>query len=112
MHKFRVAVVIIFLVAVQAAAEQSTTIGKTADTYLTTQEKQGRFSGSVLIAKGDKVLLRKGYGQADYEHGIPNTPQTIFRIGSTTKIFTAFSILQLEERGFAQRERPGFQVRG
>jgi CubicO group peptidase (beta-lactamase class C family) len=106
MHKFRVAIVIIFLAAVQSVAGQPTTIGKTADKYLTTLEKQGRFSGSILIAKGDKVLLRKGYGQADYEQGIANKPETIFRIGSITKMFTAFSILQLEERGLLSMNDP------
>ena len=38
-------------------------IGTQADTYLTAWANQGRFSGAVLIAKGDKVLLRKGYGE-------------------------------------------------
>src|SRR6185437_8644727 len=36
-------------------------IGAQADAYLTAWANQGRFSGVVLIAKGDKVLLRKGY---------------------------------------------------
>ena len=38
-------------------------IGAQADAYLTAWANQGRFSGAVLIAKGDKVLLRKGYGE-------------------------------------------------
>ena len=67
--------------------------------YLTAWANQGRFSGAVLIAKGDKVLLRKGYGNANYELNVANTPETVFRIGSITKSFTALSILQLEEKG-------------
>ena len=74
-------------------------IGSQADAYLTAWAEQGRFSGAVLIAKGDKVLLRKGYGKANYELNIANTPETVFRIGSITKSFTALSILQLEEKG-------------
>ncbi len=70
-----------------------------ADAYLTTWANQGRFSGVVLIAKDGKVVLRKGYGMANFELSTPNTPETVFRIGSITKMFTAFSILQLEERG-------------
>lgn len=57
------------------------------------------FSGAILIAQEGKVLVSKGYGMANYEHDVPNTPQTIFRIGSVTKQFTATAIMQLEERG-------------
>jgi CubicO group peptidase (beta-lactamase class C family) len=70
-----------------------------ADQYLTAWANQGRFSGAVLIAKGDKILLRKGYGKANFELNVANTPEMTFRIGSITKMFTAFSILQLEEQG-------------
>ena len=60
---------------------------------------QGRFMGTVLVARGDEVLLRKGYGFADLEENIPNAPSTKFRLGSLTKQFTAASILLLQERG-------------
>ena len=58
-----------------------------------------QFMGSVLVARGDQVLLSKGYGSANLEWGIPDTPSTKFRLGSVTKQFTAASILLLEERG-------------
>jgi CubicO group peptidase (beta-lactamase class C family) len=58
-----------------------------------------KFMGTVLIAKGDKILFDKGYGFANLEWRIPNTPDTKFRLGSVTKQFTAASILLLEERG-------------
>ena len=74
-------------------------VASNADQYLSTLARQGRFSGVVLIAKGDKVLLRKGYGMANFEQNVPNTPESVFRIGSITKSFTALSVLQLEEKG-------------
>jgi CubicO group peptidase (beta-lactamase class C family) len=55
--------------------------------------------GTVLVARGDKVLFSKGYGFANLEWRIPNDPATKFRIGSITKQFTAAAILLLEERG-------------
>lgn len=58
-----------------------------------------KFMGTALVARGDEVLLTKGYGSADLEWDIPNTPNTKFRLGSVTKQFTAASILLLEERG-------------
>ena len=62
--------------------------------------------GTVLVARGDEILLNKGYGQANVEWNIPNTPATKFRLGSLTKQFTAASILLLEERGKLAIEDP------
>jgi len=62
------------------------------------------FMGTVLIAKGDTVVLDKGFGYANLEWQIPNTPETKFRLGSVTKQFTAASILLLEERGKLKTE--------
>jgi CubicO group peptidase (beta-lactamase class C family) len=70
-----------------------------ADEYVKAYAEIDRFSGSVLIARKGEILLKRGYGMADYEHGIPNTPRTKFRIASLTKSFTALAILQLQEQG-------------
>jgi CubicO group peptidase (beta-lactamase class C family) len=70
-----------------------------ADQYLSAYANQGRFSGVILIAKDGRVLLRKAYGSADVENAVPNTIETVFRIGSITKSFTSLSILQLQEKG-------------
>jgi CubicO group peptidase (beta-lactamase class C family) len=59
----------------------------------------GRFSGAVLIAKDGQSIFARAYGQADREHGIANTLETRFRMGSMNKMFTAVSILQLVEAG-------------
>lgn len=58
-----------------------------------------RFMGTVLVARDGDVLLSKGYGQANLEWQVPNTPTTKFRLGSLTKQFTAAAVLLLEERG-------------
>ena len=60
---------------------------------------QSKFSGAVLVAHKGDVLLQKGYGLANHEHDIPNTPQTVFRIGSMTKSFTALVTMLLVEEG-------------
>ena len=62
------------------------------------------FMGSVLIARNDDILLNKGYGFANLEWQIPNTPTTKYRLGSLTKQFTAAAILLLEERGLLNTE--------
>ena len=67
--------------------------------YLNNLAKPNKFSGSVLVARDGKVLFSKGYGFANVELDVPNTPQTKFRLGSITKQFTAAAILLLQERG-------------
>ena len=53
---------------------------------------------SVAIAQKGKVLLAKGYGLAEAEFEVPADAQTMFRIGSITKQFTAARILRLVEQ--------------
>lgn len=65
-----------------------------------------QFMGSVLVARASDVLLSKGYGFANLEWDVPNSPSTKFRLGSITKQFTAASILLLEERGKLKVEDP------
>ncbi|WP_035348731.1 serine hydrolase [Edaphobacter aggregans] len=57
------------------------------------------FMGTVLVVKDGHTLIDQGYGSADLEWSIPNSPTTRFRLGSITKQFTAAGILLLQERG-------------
>ena len=74
-------------------------LGARLDAYLSGLAQSGDLRGSVLVARGDTVLLSKGYGVADEASGAPNTATTRFRIGSITKQFTAMAILILQEQG-------------
>jgi CubicO group peptidase (beta-lactamase class C family) len=65
-----------------------------------------QFMGSVLVAQDGKILLERGYGFANLEWQVPNSPTTKFRLGSITKQFTAASILLLEERGKLKVDDP------
>ena len=57
------------------------------------------FMGSVLVAKEGKPVFNRGYGMADLEWSVPNSPTTRFNIASMTKQITAAAILLLEDRG-------------
>jgi CubicO group peptidase (beta-lactamase class C family) len=70
-----------------------------ADQLLQNVTKAKTFSGAVLLAQNGQVILSQGYGFADREKEIPNTPQTQFRIGQITWGFTAMAILILQEQG-------------
>jgi CubicO group peptidase (beta-lactamase class C family) len=67
------------------------------DEYMNSQVKTSRFSGSILVARGGKVLLVKGYGLANIELNVINDPGSKFRLGSVTQQFTAMAILELQE---------------
>ena len=64
------------------------------------------FSGSVLVARGEELLLSKGYGLADAARGTANDPQTRYRIGSLTKQFTGTAVLLLQQRGLLRVDDP------
>ncbi|HEU0291140.1 MAG TPA: serine hydrolase domain-containing protein [Anaerolineales bacterium] len=69
------------------------------DKILSYHTEREMFTGSVLVARNGEILLSQGYGWADRENQIPNTPQTKYRLGSITKQFTAMAILILEAEG-------------
>jgi CubicO group peptidase (beta-lactamase class C family) len=69
------------------------------DDYMTALADAGQFSGAVLVAQNGTTILSKGYGMANYACSVPNTPQTVFRIASNTKQFTAAAIMKLQEQG-------------
>ena len=73
-------------------------LGEALDRYMARLAAYG-FSGSVLVAKGGRVLLHRGYGLADRGRRKPYTADTIFDIASISKQFTAAGILRLEMAG-------------
>ena len=64
------------------------------------------FSGVILVARGNSVLLENGYGLANSELGVPNTARSRYHVASVTKAFTAAAILLLEERGRLSSAEP------
>lgn len=54
---------------------------------------------AIAIARDGKIIYAKGFGFADLENKIPFTPQTVSRIGSVSKTFTAAAVMQLVEQG-------------
>ncbi len=84
--------------ALAAPQPQKTTTAQ-IDHMLQQYADTGQFSGSVMVAQDGKVILSKGYGMANAEWGIPNRPDTKFRIASITKQFTAMLVMQQVSEG-------------
>jgi CubicO group peptidase (beta-lactamase class C family) len=71
------------------------------DELITRQLAEYHIAGAtVSIVQDGKIELAKGYGYADVEMETPVIPgETIFRIGSTSKLFTWTAVMQLAEQG-------------
>lgn len=87
--------------AIQTAAQKAaaTALAKGVDSLLTDMQKKVGFSGSVILAQKGNVLLNKGYGYANEEYKVANSPKTVFRYASLSKQLTAAAVLKLEENG-------------
>jgi CubicO group peptidase (beta-lactamase class C family) len=72
---------------------------RNADALIRAEVAAQTFSGVVLVAKDGKPVFRRAYGLANREWSLSADPETVFRIGSTTKSFTAAAILQMVEQG-------------
>ena len=60
---------------------------------------RGQFNGAVVVARGDRLLLREAYGLADVTTGQRLTPDDRFRLASVSKQFTSAAILRLQDEG-------------
>lgn len=89
----------LFLLCLTASTAHAQSLRSKMDQYMQAAAKVDHFMGSILVARHGKIILAKGYGMANIQRGIPNVPNTEFRIGSNTKQFTAMAILQLQAKG-------------
>lgn len=87
--------------AAQAKATAATrlTPEQRVDSLMAAYDRTDSPGGVVAVVRGGEVIFAKGYGMAQLEYGIPNTPQTIYHVASISKQFTAFAIALLESRG-------------
>lgn len=91
-----------FSVSVQAAQPFKTEdIDKFVTNYI---ERNGLPGASIVVVKDGKLVYEKGYGH-DSE-GKPITEKSLMRIGSASKSFTAFAVLQLVDEGKIQLDAP------
>jgi CubicO group peptidase (beta-lactamase class C family)/streptogramin lyase len=67
--------------------------------YLSGLEQQGQFSGVALVTKPGQILLSQGYGFADREDHIRNSPQTLYPLGGLGYAISYQLALQLAEAG-------------
>ena len=77
------------------------------DLWINEQMDWHRIPGVAIgIVYDQELIWAQGYGTSDVESQRPVTPQTIFRIGSVTKLFTATAVMQLRDAGKLHLDDP------
>src|SRR5687768_16086883 len=66
----------------------------------------GTPGGAIAVVLGDRVIYSRGFGIANVETNEPVRPDMLFRLGSTTKMFTAAALVTLAERGAIDLNAP------
>jgi CubicO group peptidase (beta-lactamase class C family) len=87
------------LAATDAPPRSDADIAKEALRLVDEAAATGAFSGAVLVARGEHVLVRHAVGLADREAGAPNRPETRFNLASVNKAFTRLVVEQLAQQG-------------
>ncbi|REC43370.1 serine hydrolase [Chryseobacterium pennipullorum] len=87
--------VVVLLTATSLYSQKTKQLEKLLAAY----GQNGQFSGSVLVAEKGKIIFEKSYGYRNGPKKEKNTNNSLYRIFSTTKMFTATVILKLEEQG-------------
>ncbi len=86
---------IAFLVSLVSADEKTDKVDKLFSKWDSTVSP----GAALAIIKDGKIIYKRGYGMANLEHNIPLTSTSVFRIGSTSKQFTASCIAILALQG-------------
>ena len=76
--------------------------------------KQKNTPGAVIVVvSGDQIVYQKAFGVANVETNAPMQPEMLFRLGSTTKMFTAAALVSLAEKDKIKLNEPvGTRVKG
>ena len=79
---------------------QDATLAASASEYVRAEMERQHIPGlSLLVARGGRIVLAKGFGLANVELQVPVKPETIFQSGSVGKQFTATAVMMLVEAG-------------
>lgn len=87
--------VVLSTMAVPSSAQQAADAAPLVDAVFAEWDSTESPGCAVEAAIGGRSVVSRAYGMSDLEHGIRNTPATIFEAGSVSKQFTAAAIVLL-----------------
>jgi CubicO group peptidase (beta-lactamase class C family) len=94
-----VAILLVFSSPARSGNEKSDATAPAVDAVFAAFAKPDSPGCSLAVARDGQLLYAKSYGMANLELDVPLSPASVFDIGSTSKQFTAASILLLEKQG-------------
>jgi CubicO group peptidase (beta-lactamase class C family) len=97
------AVLIVFLLSVGVIGQRFDGLEKA---IVDEMAATGTPGAAIVVVEGDRVTYAKGFGSTSVEGGSSVTADTLFRIGSTTKMFTAAAFAQLAAAGKVKFDEP------
>jgi CubicO group peptidase (beta-lactamase class C family) len=74
-------------------------LAKKVDAFLSQWDKNDMPGGAVGVVKDGRLVYKRGFGMANLDYDVPNTPSTLFNLASVSKPFTAFSVALLAQQG-------------
>lgn len=92
-------IILLFLLILPGSFIHAQNEQQRIDSLVTGYVAQSEFTGSILVSRKDKIIIKRGYGYSNANTKTLNSPSTIFSIASLTKTFTAALILKLQEAG-------------
>lgn len=88
-----------YTIVLKRAEPVAVTPEKRVDQLMADYDGEAMPGGVIGVVRNGMMVFSKGYGMANLEYGIPNTPGSIYQVASVSKQFTAFAIALLEEQG-------------
>lgn len=88
-----------YTITLKIVKPRALTPGDQVDEVFAPWDNKDSPGAAVAVVQNGAIVYKKGYGMANLEYDIPNSPSTVFHIASVSKQFTAFSILLLEKAG-------------
>ena len=93
-------VALVFLCCTAAKSLPASSSGADLDVIVQRVMAQEHVAGaSVLVARGDRILLHKGYGFADLGLEAPAKAETVYHVVGPMLPFTGVAVMQQVERG-------------
>ncbi len=102
-HLASTLLLVLLIASAQAGSLDPLSIQRVALEELQSTKTPG---AAVAVVSGDQVIFSHGYGVASVETSAPVLPEMLFRLGSTTKMFTAAAVVELALEGKIDLDAP------
>jgi CubicO group peptidase (beta-lactamase class C family) len=89
-----------------ATPDYSSVTGELSQLIQAAVEEAGITGLSVALVDDQEIVWSEGFGYADKENGVEATPETVYGVGSISKLFTASAIMQLADQGEIDIDQP------